>query len=363
VPGSSLALFLLEDTLDLWCTVVKQTPTPRSASELNPDLISLIQYLIPLLEQDSYSLEKAIEITESYITLAPTTMLSSEVFTAILTAFNPKLGTLKPEHNGYITNVVELAIRTAETLGGVPAVRELVSQMLSTKFFDGLVRGLMEAWEAHQTTGPKAIVTKIQGVVETDYLSLFSRITYNSPELLIEALQASEAASKPPPKMPNPQELQGLPATLHWLLEEWLSHAEDVGEPTRRKLMTMALTRILELHQPFILTRMQSLMSLWTSVIVELTDGNDDKTVDGLVYGDIDDVPSGEGTELQSPDFKRRNDLDTVDPVHKVNLIELVRSRLQECIARCGGEQGFRDEVLVNIDPEIINGFGALGIM
>ena len=49
IPGSSLALFLLEDTLDLWCTVVKETPTPSSPSDLNPDLLSLIQYPRPLI--------------------------------------------------------------------------------------------------------------------------------------------------------------------------------------------------------------------------------------------------------------------------------------------------------------------------
>jgi hypothetical protein len=362
IPGSNLAMYLLEDTLDLWCTVVKETPSPASPSDLNPDLLSLIEYLIPLLETYSYSLEKSIEITEAYITLSPSTMLSQSVFSAILTAFNPKLGTLRPEHNGYITNVVELAVRTADVLGGVPAVRDLVSQMLSTKFFDGLIRGLKEAWEAHQTTGPKAIVTKIQGIVESDYLALLSRITFASPELLVDALQASEAAASIPEKMPNPDNLIGVPATMHWLLEEWLSHAEDVGEPTRRKLMTMALTEILELHQPFIVTRMQSLMSLWTNTIVELTDGNEDKSVDSLVYAHFGGMAPPIG-EMQSADGERRSSLEKIDPVHTVNLIELVRVRLGESIARFGGEERFKEEVMVNIDREVVGGFGALGVM
>ena len=149
---------------------------------------------------------------------------------------------------------------------------------------------------------------------------------------------------------------------MHWLLEEWLSHAEDVGEPTRRKLMAMALTRLLELHQPFIVTRMQSLMSLWTNTIVELTDGNDDKTVDSLVYAHFGGMaPPIE--ELQSADAERRSALEKIDPVHTVNLIELVRVRLGECIARCGGEDRFREEVLGNIDREVVAGFGALGVM
>jgi hypothetical protein len=233
---------------------------------------------------------------------------------------------------------------------------------LHTGVFDAVISGLNESWEAHQTTGPKAIHTKIQGIVETDYFSLLSRLTFASPELLIEALKQSHSASILPPRMPNPRNLQGVDATMQWLLEEWLSHAEDVHDPGRRKLMTLALTRLLELPQPYMLHNMQSLLSLWTNIIIELTEGNEDTKVDSLVYKP-GALPPQEEIEYASSDERRRNALNRIDSIHTVNLLGLVRSCLGTFIQRCGGEQGFQNEVLVNVDKVVIDGFGALGIL
>lgn len=366
VPDSPLALFLLEDTLELWATVLQNTPTPGSPSDLNPDLLSLIEYLIPLLQQDSENLEKSMEITELYLRLAPTTMLSENLFPAVLTALEPKLGSMKAGHNGYVTNVVEMALQQADLLGGVQGVQQIVSHLLATSFFDGLINGLKEAWEAHQTTGPKAIHTMIQGIVETDYFSVLARIGVSSPQLLVEALSASPAAQKRPEKLVLPSTVTGVEATLHWLLDEWFSHAEDsVGDPMKRKLMTIALTRLLDLHQPWILNRMQSLMNLWTTIIAELTDDDKARTVDALVW-DESTVVEDTSTSFElwnTPDSKRSSALERADPSHKINLIELVKVQLRQCIERCGGEQRFQEDVLVNVDKEVVNGFGALGIM
>jgi hypothetical protein len=358
MPSSQLGESLLEDTLDLWCTVIQQTPTPSSESDLNPDLLSLIEYLLPLLDHDTENLEKAIEILQAYTLLAPNVILSRQVYPTILTQFKSKLGTMHHGHSGYVTDAVEYGWRAAVALQGTVAAQELVFQMLSTGFFDGLIDGLKEAWEAHQTTGPKAIHTKIQGIIETDYFAIISRIAYESPEVFFEALRKSESASRPPENKKDFTDTMDPP--VQWLFEEWFSHAEDFGDPYRRKLMTMAFTKTLDLPQPILLGHMQSLLSLWTNVIVELVDETGDQNVDSLVWGP---KPVEENGELQSPEEVRRSTLARLDPVHTVNLIELVRNGLRNFIQRYGGEQKFRDEVLVNIDKDVINGFGALGIL
>jgi len=360
-PGSRLGYVLLEDTLELWCVVVQQTPTPANESDVNPNLIALIQYLIPLLEHDTENLDKSIEILEAYTTLTPHIILSREVFPMICKAFTPKLTSAQITQSGYLTNALEHCLNSAVAVGGLSAMKELVHAMLETGLFDAIIVGLKESWEAHQTTGPKAIHTKIQGMVETDYFSLLSRITFASPELLLEALQYSPVAATFPENMPNPQNLHGIDACMKWLLEEWLSHAEDVHDPGRRKLMTLALTRLLDPPQPYMLHNMQSLLSLWTNMIVELTEGMDDPKIDSLVYKP-GQLPNPESEPISS-DEKRRTTLNRMDAIHTVNLLDLVRSCLGSFIQRCGGEEGFRNEVLVNVDKEVIDGFGGLGIL
>jgi importin-11 len=357
IPGAPLGEALLEDTLELWATIIQQTPKPSSESELNADLMGLVEFLLLLLEHDTENLEKAIEILEAYILLAPNFVLSRQVYPQVMNSFKSKLGTMHSGHSGYVTNAIEHAWQAAIALQGKAAAEELVFQMLSTGFFDELINGLKEAWEAHQTTGPKAIHTKIQGIIETDYFAIISRIAYESPELFMQAFEKSKSAQQSPAKMKtNEEDFAALP--IKWLLDEWFSHAEDFGDPDRRKLMTMALTKLLDLPQPLLLSQMQSLFSLWTNVITELVEESD-PTVDSLVWP----AQLPDDGLLKSPDEERRSQLAKDDPVHTTNLIILVRNCLGNFIQRCGGEERFQEEVLVNVDKDVINSFGALGVL
>lgn len=360
-PGSETALYLLDDALDLWESIILETPTPSTTkSDLNPDLISMMEYLIPTLSLGSEALRKALAITEQYLLLAPTIVLADPFICTLLKALSSLLGQVKTDANGLVTNVMEQMILAAESLGGSQGVSSLTASMVSSGAFGGLIRGLQESWRAHQTTGPKAFTSQIQGLVETDYFSLLARITFAAPQTLLEALQAVPEAAPP-----NTSAFQAVDASMDWLLEEWFSHTEDVSDPGRRKLMAMALTHLLDLHRPFILNRLQSLMSMWTDVVVELTEGNEDTSVDALV--DLDTGPNGaikfEQSELESPGEERKRLLQAGDPVRRVNLIPLIRDTLMGCVQRSGGEVQFREEWLVNVDKEVVGSFGSLGIL
>lgn len=365
-PGAEEAVYLLDDALDLWHSVLKETPTPVSPSDLNPDLISMLEYIIPTLELGSEALRKALEITESYLLLAPQVVISSPFIDQLLMALASLLGNLKPDASGFVTDVVEEMVNQSHILGGEEGVQELTSTLLGpSEFFARIVRGLKTSWEAHQTTGPKAVHTMIQGMVETDYFSLLARIAYVSPETLVHAILAISEDGPQPVASISSQVDMDLDRGMKWLLDEWFSHTEDVSDPGRRKLMAMALTRLLDLHQSFILVRLQNLMSMWTDVITELTDANEERGVDSLVYN----VSGGNGpasfehTELKSPEEDRKQAIFEHDPIHKVNLLQLVRETFMTCIQQCGGEENFRCDWLVNVDKEVVTAFVALGIL
>jgi hypothetical protein len=366
-PGSKLGESLLDDGMDLWCTVVRQTPTP-SSGDVNRDLVGLLPFVPPILEYKEDTFEKAVEILDAYVLLFPSDALQFEFFTTVLSNLTQKLGqNSTTQSSGFATKAVELAWNAGVAMGGRAGAEELVNQFSKSGFFDTLISGIRESYEAHQTTGPKAIHTKIQGIIETDYFAILSRIAYTDSQLFMNALQASSAVETLPEGVRNPNNLGGFDLVLQWVLDEWFSHFEDVADPSRKKLIAMALTRFLDLPQPVIATthHMQSLLALWTSVVLELTDGCDDKSVDCLVRTKNDGLtPNGwEGEGPESPDFERLKALQGTDPVFTVNLLEVIRNCLTGFVQRFGGEEAFQRDVLVNVDKDIVDGFVKLGIL
>jgi hypothetical protein len=363
-PGSTLREVLLEDSIELWCDMVQQTPTPAAESELDPQLVSLLEYLIPLLDHDTETLEKTIEILQAYILLAPTVTLSRDFFPKVLEVFKNKLATNRAGHFGFIVNSVENAWQAGVAVQGQAGAQEMILQYLSTGFLDQLINGLKESWEAHQTTGPKATVTKIQGLIETDYLSILSRMVYDAPELFIEAMQKSQSLNSPPTKAKTSSH-QTTPS-IDWLLEEWLSHGQDFGDPDRHKLLSMAFARFLDMPQPFLLGHMQTLLDVWTNTVTEIRSDELDgpnAPEDTLIWKSDEVDDESLLTNKTSSNDKRARQLNRLDPVHQINLMSLIREVLGRFIQRCGGEQQFQSEVLVNIDKKVLDGFAALNIM
>lgn len=266
-PGSETQIYLLDDALDLWHAVLVQT----ADNEASPDLLALSSFLHPIFALGSENLRRTIEITESYLLLSPSTILAPEFRHQFLAQITQVMGHLKSEASGYLTNLIEMVVRAAEGLGGEEAVRVLVGEMLSSGFFARLIGndGLRGSWTAHQTTGPKSIDALVDGLIETDYFSVIARLCVVSPTIFIDALGQINAG-----------ETGTVEGEMKWLLEEWFSHFENVGDPGRRKLMCLALTRFLEFGAPWILGKLQDLMTVWTDIVIELTDGVEDKTVE-----------------------------------------------------------------------------------
>lgn len=266
-PGSETQVYLLEDALDLWSSILAQTPS--SPEPTPPELLHLLQYLLPLLSSDNEILRKAIEITEAYLLLAPAAVLADNFRPGLLQALSELLGpNIKTEVSGTVSHLMQCVIRGAEGVGGEQAVKVLVADLISSGFLGKILEGLHGAWTHHQSHGPyrEAPSRLVDGVVETDYFTVLARTGLASPAILLEALSSIGGAE--------------LEKTLDWLLEEWFSHIENIGDPPNKKLMTLVLTRLLETGAPWILGRLQTLIGVWTDVLGELLDGMDDKSVE-----------------------------------------------------------------------------------
>ncbi|KAL8932171.1 MAG: hypothetical protein Q9211_006482, partial [Gyalolechia sp. 1 TL-2023] len=107
---SDTRVYLLEDAMDLWATVLQQTP-PAAI----PDVLPLVPHLFPMLEVGSDTLKKSLEMTEIYVYLAPLDMLASSSF--LLPALVDLLEGAKREATGLVLSIIDLLIQSALELG------------------------------------------------------------------------------------------------------------------------------------------------------------------------------------------------------------------------------------------------------
>ena len=352
-PTSEARAYLLEDTLDLWAAILVQTPSP------NPEIYSLVQYLFPMYEVASDTLRTALEITESYIYLIPLEILANA--SLILSPFTKLLRSAKGEASGMMTALVELLIRAADSHGGLNLVGELTTTLLSSGLLSTLLSGLHDAFLAHQTTGPKRKTPVIDSPVETDYLNILARLAVTSPSLFGSALDAAVQDTRF-------QANQSLDQAIEWLLSEWFSHMDSISNPAHKKLNCLALTALLEAGRPWILSRLQSLMTLWTDVVTELVWEYDQENNDGspdhrdcLVYRDPEAMKAG--ALEASADGERRWWMEIRDPVHKIDIREFAREKLGVVINGCGGMEAFQREWVQNVDQDVVKAFGRLGVV
>ncbi|KAF2841032.1 ARM repeat-containing protein [Patellaria atrata CBS 101060] len=346
-PGSETNVYLQEDALDLWHSILAQTETPPSQA-----LISIFPRIFSLFEYSNENLRQALEITDSYLLLTPSYILGEDIRSQLLTRLGDLLGTLKNEPNGIVCNLLELIIRTADAIGGERAINLLTQDMLiyrDNSVIHKLIVGVMGAYAEWQLrdTGIDKVADAINGIVETDYFSVISRLVLASPSTFLNAMESLVQGTNESPTLP-----------LERLLAEWFHHFEAVADPMRRKLMCLALTRLFGLGRTWAMGRLQDFCTVWTDVIVELTDGADDKSVDSLVWSrpTAAELPDPT-TSPEAPEDARRRDLIYSDHVHTVNVIAAVREALGAGIAAAGGEQIFRDEWLVNVDKDVWEAF------
>lgn len=348
-PESETRLYLLDDAMDLWASILIQTPAPAS-----PELLALAPYLLSVFELDSENLRKGLEICQSYFLLAPGDMLSVSMRKPLISALASLLEGLKADASGLVNNLVEIIIRAAEGIGGEDAVRTVAGDLVESDFLAKQLIGLRTSWAAHCTSGPLAKEPTVDGVVETDYFSVFARVIMGSVPVFLQVVQAVA---------PTVESDSSLESTMKWLLEEWFSHFDNIGDPSRRKLMCMALTKLLSTSQPFIMSQLQLLMNMWTDLVAELRDDDEDSSKDSLVFENADQMSALDQSTPEAPEDERRRVMTYADPVRSVKITEWIRHYLQQAIEGCGSQENFQSEWLVNVDGEVVAAFAKLGIM
>ena len=241
---------------------------------------------------------KALEITEQYVLLATEAML--KVAPRFMTTLAILLaGNVRGQVRGKIVRIAELLLQQAHGIGGAEGVQVVVGILIESKFLPQIISGLKSAHDAHQTTGPNRTHTDIEGIIESDYFGLVARILYSSPNTFVDAVAASAGPFE---------------KAIDWLLTEWFSDFQDMGNSARKKLMCLALSKLFELGPDKKLQdRLQDYVDMWTDVVMECIDYEQDddgepigEGRDCLVYDDISRLKWGDAPDAPEDERRRK---------------------------------------------------------
>ncbi|KAH6609180.1 armadillo-type fold [Trichoderma cornu-damae] len=332
-PGSDLHLNLIDESLELWNSILMQSNPP-----LAPEIVDLAEMLLPLLEYQSETVSQAMSAIESYILIAPSAMLEDRLRRPALMALSGTLDSKSREHVRLGTTCIEYLIRSAAELGGPEGVSVVIRDMVETGFMNKVLANLHDAWDAHQTTGPNRKQSKLNTVTQGDYFAILARLILAEPHLFVQMLSA----------------FGNVDEVWSWLSAEWFTYQSRMDNIERQKLYLLGLTRLLELASPMqelALGKLQDYLDMWTNVIIDLQDGVVDGT-DCLIWEAEIGV-----FEYDSPKMILERQSLHKDPIHSVNALQFVKARLHDLVTRIGGEAVFQENWAVNVDKEVMNAF------
>ena len=358
-PDSEAAVYLLEEALELWKAILMQTPSQNISSEL----LSLATAVLPLLDMGSELLQQLFDIIESYIVLSPTTILEPSFLTRLASSlknFLPMLASsrsrdasLAPHVLEYLTSTISLTTYFDDNTRE-QATTHLITTLVNTGYIAEVLRILKEAYDYHQDPRPNRRPPDVIGPGETSLFTLLSRLALLSPSLCIQAINSSTAntTDTTPP--------------FNWLVTEWIGHFDAIGDILRKKLQVLGITAFLTISSPppqILLESLQSMMTIWTDIILELgAEAAEDSQGDYLWY--FDKPSNTPDWENATPEDARKRVVSNNDPIYVTNVRMVIAERLKMVVAAWpGGQVEFEREWLARIDRAVLKEFAGLGIL
>jgi Importin-beta N-terminal domain len=362
-PNSETLVYLLEEALDLWSAIMQQTPSsdpPPSAQ-----LLSLSKGLLPLLELGTDSLRQTLDIVESYILLDPTSMLLASFLGPLLNSLSLLIGSKSTglgsarREISRVTQLLETLIKSlsvprhfSDKAMQLQAGQHLIAHAIDSSFLLSFLSLLKEAYDYHQDPRPSKPIPAIIGPAETELFSVFARLAFLSPNLFLEAVGVANG-----------------PTTCVWLVSEWIIHFDNIGDVYRKKLHALAITGLLSATNPppeFMLEQLQSLMTIWTSIITELGEDAPAESKGDYLWQPANgepEPPSEWAQQNEAPEEERKREVSRIDPIHQINMGEFVAKTMDSIITGVGGLEVFKTKWLSRVDGAVVKAFADLGLL
>uniref|UniRef100_A0A672GE66 Importin-11 n=1 Tax=Salarias fasciatus TaxID=181472 RepID=A0A672GE66_SALFA len=285
-------VYLLEDGLELWLVTLENSPA------ITPELLRIFQNMSALLELSSENLRTCFQIVNAYIYLSATEFLQVSL-----------------TH----TRVVEIALKVSPILGAH------MFQPLLPAVFRGIVDG------------------ERYPVVMSTYLGIMGRVLLQNSSFFSSLL--AQMASE------NNQEVDQL---LGSIIEMWVDRMDNITQPERRKLSSLALLSLLPSDNSVIQDKFCGIINICVEALHDvMTEDPETGTFkDCMLMSHFEEPKLSDDEEPPTEQDKRKKLLALEDPVHSVSLQQYVYEKLKVQQALMG-DQGF-GVLMETVDTELV---------
>ncbi|XP_061784173.1 importin-11 isoform X2 [Nerophis lumbriciformis] len=305
-------VYLLEDGLELWYVTLENSPA------ITPELLRIFQNMSALLELSLENLRTCFQIVNGYLFLSPTEFLQNFA-ESLCQSFCVLLKDITNEGQVQVLKVVEIALKVSPILGAH------MFQPLLPAVLRGIVNG------------------EIYPVVMSTYLGIMGRILLQNSSFFSSLLtqMASECG----------QEIDQL---LCNVIEMWVDRMDNITQPERRKLSSLALLSLLPADNGVIQEKFCGIINICVESLHDvMTEDPETNTFkDCMLMSHFEEPKLSDDEEPPTEQDKRKKMLALEDPVHSVSLHQYVYEKLK-AQQNLMGDQGF-SELMETVDTELV---------
>ncbi|XP_025415484.1 importin-11 [Sipha flava] len=313
-------IYLQEDGLELLLSYIE------SCSTYNDDMLSLINYLLPLLDYSTEHLKTGLMILEAYILIAPERVIS-EYGTQFFNLTTSLMNDLKDEGIVCILSLYETIIKV-----NLPQTIEMMMVVLGQNL--------------------KCLCSGEIGLtVNSCRLSLISRVILNDPAIFIQVVEHLCITEN--------GNLINFDNVLNRIIEVWLERMNQIVQNDRRKLLGLALASLLTCQKKPILELFKEIITVCVETLNDIMRKTDDGsyTDSMLLTDDCSNVSSRANSECEyqyeTEHNERQRCLSLKDPVHCIPFHTFLQSQLLTLKNQIG-EQQFQSGLISKVDSDIL---------
>uniref|UniRef100_A0A671TEV9 Importin-11 n=1 Tax=Sparus aurata TaxID=8175 RepID=A0A671TEV9_SPAAU len=305
-------VYLLEDGLELWLVTLENSPA------ITPELLRIFQNMSALMEMSSENMRTCFQIVNAYIYLSATEFLQNYA-ESLCRSFCDLLKDISNEGQVQVLKVVEIALKVSPILGAH------MFQPLLPAVFRGIVDG------------------ERYPVVMSTYLGILGRVLLQNSSFFYSLLtqMASECSQKMDQLLGN-------------VIEMWVDRMDNITQPERRKLSSLALLSLLPSDNSVIQDKFCGIINICVEALHDvMTEDSETGTFkDCMLMSHFEEPKLSDDEEPPTEQDKRKKMLALEDPVHSVSLQQFVYEKLKAQQALMG-DQGF-GVLMETVDTELV---------
>ncbi|XP_076859386.1 importin-11 isoform X2 [Brachyhypopomus gauderio] len=305
-------VYLLEDGLELWLVTLEYSPA------ITTELLRLFQNMTPLLELSSENVKTCFQIITAYMYLAGSEFVQSYGET-ICTSFCDLLKDITIEGHVQVLKVVEVSIKVS------PALSSQAFQSVLPAVFRGVLDG------------------ERYPVVMSTYLGVIGRVLLQNSSFFKSLLMQMA--------MEYNKEMHHL---LGDMIEMWVDRMDNITQPERRKLSSLALLSLLPSDNSVIQDKFCGIINICVEALHDvMTEDPETGTFrDCMLMSHLEEPKLSDDDEPPTEQDKRIKLLALQDPVHTVSLQQFMYEKLKAQQLLMG--DGPFQALMETVDAEIV---------